>query len=242
MLESFLGLVSCIRKFIRNFALRAKSLNDLLQSIVAFRWDDEVLECMENLKEPLVSEPVSAIYSPTAETELHCDAAVMTLAQYCCKNSRMENFIRCYFSKRTTQTEAKYHSFELEALAIIYSLERFRIYLQGIPFKIATDCNSLKLTSERKEINRRILRWPLILRNYQYTLEHRPGDKLAHADVLSREFSVLVITENRFEHNLAILQNPDPLIKKLRDELQNKEHKLFELNCYFTSHLQWKTI
>lgn len=56
-LQSFLGLVSYVRKFIRNFALRAKPLNDLLKSKVAFRWDDEVLKCMENLKESLMSEP-----------------------------------------------------------------------------------------------------------------------------------------------------------------------------------------
>ena len=44
--------------------------------------------------------------------------------------------------KRTTQVEARYHSFELETLAIIYSLCRFRIYLEGIECRIFTDCNT----------------------------------------------------------------------------------------------------
>ena len=165
------------------------------------------------------------------ETELHCDGSIHGFGSVLLQKQVDGKFHPiCYFSKRTTQTETRYHSFELEALAIVYSLERFRIYLQGIPFKIVTDCQSLKLTLERKEINPRILRWSLVLRNYQYTLEHRSGDKMMHADALSREFSVLVITENTFERNLAVLQGQDAQIKKLHEELQNNENKFFELN------------
>lgn len=47
-----------------------------------------------------------------------------------------------YYSRRTTEAESKYHSYELEAFYIVQSLEKFRIYLQGIKFKIITDCNS----------------------------------------------------------------------------------------------------
>ena len=46
-----------------------------------------------------------------------------------------------YFSKRTTAIESKYRSYEIETLEIVYALRRFRIYLQGVPFKINTDCN-----------------------------------------------------------------------------------------------------
>lgn len=66
-----------------------------------------------------------------------------------------------YFSKRSTVAESRYHSFELETLAIIYSLRRFRAYLEGIKFKILTDCNSLTLTLAKRNINSRIARWTL---------------------------------------------------------------------------------
>ncbi|CAK9817732.1 Transposon Ty3-I Gag-Pol polyprotein [Anthophora plagiata] len=230
-LQSFLGLVSYFRKFIKNFALLAKPLYDLLKAKTAYRWDDEMLKCFEKLKEILMTKPVLAIYSPLVETELHCDASSHGFGSVLLQKQADGKFHPiCYFSKRTSKTESKYHSFELEALAIVYSLERFRIYLQGIQFKIVTDCQSLKLTLERKEINPRILRWSLVLRNYDYVLEHRPGDKLVHADALSREFSVLIITENSFERNLAILQNQDSQIKKLHDTLLHGENKFFELN------------
>ena len=38
----------------------------------------------------------------------------------------------------------KMHSFELETLAVIASLSRFRVYLLGLKLKIVTDCNALR--------------------------------------------------------------------------------------------------
>jgi len=70
-----------------------------------------------------------------------------------------------YFSKRTTPTESKYHSFELETLAVIYALRRFRNYLHGIKFKIITDCDSFRLTLNKKDIHPRIARWVLELQS-----------------------------------------------------------------------------
>lgn len=55
-----------------------------------------------------------------------------------------------YYSRKTSSEESKYHSYELEALAIVCSLERFRVYIIGIHFIIKTDCNSLKLLAEKK--------------------------------------------------------------------------------------------
>lgn len=51
----------------------------------------------------------------------------------------------CYFSRKTSKDESKYHSYELQALAIVCALERFRVFLIRIILIIRTDCNSLKL-------------------------------------------------------------------------------------------------
>lgn len=103
-----------------------------------------------------------------------------------------------YFSKRTTTVKSRYHSFELETLAIIYALNRFRIYLIGISFKIITDCNALKMTLQKKDINPRIARWALELQNYDYVIEHRPGDRMKHVDALSRSFNINIVDDNPF--------------------------------------------
>lgn len=89
-----------------------------------------------------------------------------------------------FFSKRVTEVESKYHSYELECLSIIYALKRFHVYLYGISFTFVTDCNSLKLTLDKRDVNPRISRWAHTLQSYDFKIEHRPGSKMTHVDAL----------------------------------------------------------
>jgi len=52
----------------------------------------------------------------------------------------------------TTLAEEKYTSYELEILAIIKALKKFRVYLLGNPFKIVTDCKAFTLTMKKKDL------------------------------------------------------------------------------------------
>ena len=52
-----------------------KPLYDLLKTKTEFVWNDEALAAFGRLKEQLISEPILAIYSASAATELHCDAS-----------------------------------------------------------------------------------------------------------------------------------------------------------------------
>jgi len=100
-----------------------------------------------------------ALYSPEDDTELHCDAIASSIGFGSILLQRKADgklHPIFYFSIRTTDTESRYHSFELETLAVIYALKRFRVYLQGIEFKIVTECNSLTMTLNKKALNSRI--------------------------------------------------------------------------------------
>jgi len=57
-----------------------------------------------------------------------------------------------YYSDKTTPVEEKYTSYQLEVLAIIKALKKFRVYLLGIPFKIVTDCHAFVATMNKKEL------------------------------------------------------------------------------------------
>lgn len=62
----------------------------------------------------------------------------------------------CY-SRKTTKDKAKYRSYELEALAIMSALERFRLYLIGIHFVMKTDCFSLNLSADKQDLNLQVV-------------------------------------------------------------------------------------
>jgi len=78
------------------------------------------------------------------QTELHTDASSIALAGILLQKQVLGSWHPiAYYSQATNLAESKYHSFELEMLAIVKAIERFHIYLYGIEFTVVTDCNKL---------------------------------------------------------------------------------------------------
>lgn len=133
-----------------------------------FIFDNECNKAFTLLKQELSSLPVLCIYNPSAETELHSDASSPGFGAILLQKQVDDRFGSiAYFSKATIDVEKRYHSFELETLAIVKAIERFHVYLQGINFTIITDYNSFVLAMKKININPRIAR-SLILQNYSF--------------------------------------------------------------------------
>jgi len=227
-LRSFLGLTGYFRKFIKDYARIAKPLCDLTKKDMPFTFDEKELHAFETLQEKLTSRPVLALYNPKAFTELHTDASscgygavLLQRQQDGCMHPVM------YHSRRTTATESRYHSYELETLAIVYALERFRIYLQGIPFVVITDCSAVQLALRKKDVNPRISRWCMVLQNYDYKIEHRVSSRMQYVDALSR--NILIIEPLSFDQVLVYKQLQDPIIRRIHEKLEIRENSRFEL-------------
>lgn len=233
--QRFLGMCGFFRKFVKGFSEIAAPLRELTKDGVKFSMGKVELKAFEELKEKLANDPVLAIYDPNAKTELHCDASAAGFGAILMQEGVDGWHPVFYFSKRTSPEECKYHSFELECLAIVYALRRFRIYLHGKSFKILTDCNSLTLALNKRNINARIARWAQELQEFDYELEHREGKRMQHVDALSRVHElekyeeVMIVEELSFEDNLAIIQGQDKELLKLRELLEKQPHKFYEL-------------
>lgn len=229
----FIGLTSFFRRFIPNHSILAKPLYDLIRKDTPFSFGERQVQAFETLKGRLITEPVLRIYNPTAETELHTDASSLGFGGCLLQKQEDDGLFHpiMYFSKRTTDAESKYHSFELETAALVYSLKRFRVYLHGIKFTIVTDCNPLKQTLAKQELNSKISRWALELQCYDYEIVHREARRMQHVDALSRNLNILILEEGSFEQTLMFHQIKDAKIKDIRDQLQKKKikSKFFEL-------------
>jgi len=225
--QRFLRLCSCLRRFIKDFFILAKPLYEMIWKDKEFSLRRE-LNCFLNLKKKLTESPVLAIYGQNDDIELHCDASSLGFGAVLIQKKGDGKFHPVfYFSKRTTDTEVKYRSFELETLAVIYVFRRFQIYLQGKHLKVITDCNSLTLTLNRVELNPRIALWAVKLQNYDYKVDHRSG-KMQHVDAKSR-CHVLIVEANSFEDSLLICQSKDPNIQQIRDKLGKNQLKMFKM-------------
>ncbi|CAK1587953.1 unnamed protein product [Parnassius mnemosyne] len=185
--RQFIGLASYFRKFIRDFASIARPLTELTKKDYIWCWGAEQNRAFNTLKGLLTSRPVLAIYNRTATTELHTDASKIGLGGILMQ-FQSDNTLKpvAYFSRVTSREERFYHSYELETLAVVESLKRFRIYLVGIPVKVITDCSAIRTTLTKKDLVPRIARWWLTIQDFELEIEYRPDDRMRHADALSR--------------------------------------------------------
>nr|XP_046491899.1 uncharacterized protein LOC124223711 [Neodiprion pinetum] len=216
--QSFLGLTGYFRKFIRGYAKIAEPLTDLLRKDVKFRFGDHETEAYEALKAVLTNNPVLKLYRIGAKTELHTDASIeeygAILMQLDPDDGR---FHPVYFaSGKTTPAESKYTSYELEVLAIVKALVKFRVYLLPIPFTIVTDCQAFAMTMKRKDLCLRVARWALLWGDFKYEVCHRPGKSMQHVDALSR---------NPLPSVMCVSESEDGLIARLRNA-QNKDSEV----------------
>jgi len=92
------------------------------------------------------------------------------------------------FASRTLdESERKYTTTELECLAVVWALEKFRCYLEGGPeFTVVTDHASLLWLSRQKAPHGRLARWAVSLQQYRFNLVHRKGKENQGPDALSR--------------------------------------------------------
>lgn len=235
-MRRFIGLASFFRRFVKDFALIARPLTDLLRSKFEFKWTDEHTKAFEILKQMLVERPILALYDAELETELHTDASKLGIAGILMQRSK-DGLLRpvAYYSRKTTNDEQKLHSFELETLAVVASLYRFRVYLLGLKFKIVTDCNALRTTLTKKDLIPRIARWWVQFQEYDCEIEYRPGSRMAHVDALSRspvtepttedESHVIDVLNLDMKDWIATVQNSDDEVKRIKEILQDGETK-----------------
>lgn len=236
--RQFIGLTSFFRRFIKDFALLTQPLTTLTRANVNFIWGNEQHEAFEKMKKKLTEKPILTLYDPSARHEIHTDASKEGVGAVLLQSQTGGHLKPVgYFSRQTTDTEARYHSYELEALAVVEAIERFKIYVMGKKFKV-TDCQSLKTAMNKRDINPRIGRWWLKIQGYDIDLEHCPNQKTQHVDALSRnpvypprevEVADLKILNIRIDEQdwLVTMQLQDPtlqdIVEKINQEPTNNE-------------------
>ncbi|UYV80667.1 hypothetical protein LAZ67_19001324, partial [Cordylochernes scorpioides] len=221
-LKSFLGLCSYYRRFIENFAGKARSLHDLLKTEKQFYWDAAQEKAFEVLKTALISEPVLGHFDESADTHLHTDASGHGIGAVLLQIQGGKERPIAYASRSLTKAENNYSTTEKECLAVVWSISKFRPYLFGRPFTVVTDHHSLCWLVGQKDPSGRLARWALKLQEFDVTVIYKSGRKHKDADCLSRSplendqpSAVMSLT------NVDIEQTKDPDLAKIIDNLNS---------------------
>ncbi|UYV82410.1 hypothetical protein LAZ67_21001978, partial [Cordylochernes scorpioides] len=143
-LQSFLGVVNVYHKFIPHYAQLRSPLNILLKKNIPFKWTLECQKAFEDLKSSLTASPVLHIFKEDLPCFLYCDASTLGISGILKqKDENGEEHPVQYFSRSLRKYEQNYSISELECLAIIESIEYFRVYLLGRHFTIYSDHQAL---------------------------------------------------------------------------------------------------
>lgn len=249
--RQFLGLASFFRRFIPGFSIIAKPLTNLLKKDAVWIWSAEQENAFRSLQQKLVQKPTLALYCPQAETELHTDACKLGVGGILLQRDENGMFRPvAYFSRQTTPEEQNYCSYDLETLAVVAALQKFRVYLIGVPFKIVTDCNSLRATFQKRDMIPRVARWWEQMQEFDFGIEYRAGKSMAHVDALSRNpiskipqnaHNILIVSENNWlvtvqgadsevQRIIGILKDPNFYdIVDIKNNYKLKDGKLFRI-------------
>jgi len=100
-------------------------------------------------------------------------------------------------------------------LALVWATKFFRCYLFGAKFVAGT--NHATLTYLKNFANSyRLMRWSLKLSELDFTVEHRPGTKIAHVDALSRHVGAVMSGGTLSQESVLREQAKDKFCAKIK--------------------------
>ncbi|WVZ80626.1 hypothetical protein U9M48_028085 [Paspalum notatum var. saurae] len=255
-IQSFLGLAGYYRRFIKDFSKIAKPMTALTQKNAKFAWSSKCEEAFGTLKTLLTAAPILAQPDITKPFDVYCDASGSGLGCVLMQEGRVIAYASCQLRKH----EVNYPTHDLELLAVVYALKKWRHYLLGNTCHIYTDHKSLKYIFTQPELNMRQRWWLELIKDYDIEVHYHPGKANVVADTLSRKAhcnfietrptvrvlcceigeiempTVLeaklynLVLEPTIKDQIIVVQKQDKGMSHIRDEINDKKKACFKLD------------
>lgn len=185
-LRSFLGLACYVAKFIPDLATLTFPLRELIKTNVVFEWISKHQDAFDKIKEHMSKADTLGFFDPNHKTLLIADASPYGLGAVLVQFKAEGPRIISYAAKSLSEAEMRYCQTEKEALALVWGVERFWLYLIGTVFELETDHKALEtIFATNSRPCARIERWVLRLQAFRFKVKYRSG-KANLADPLSR--------------------------------------------------------
>ena len=179
--RSFVGLAQYFRKFIQGFSSLISPLTKLFRKHAEFAWTAQHEQTFADVKAALTSVPCLKLPDANEPFTVITDACGVGIGGVLMQADRPVAFD----GRRLTETEMKWSTTEQEMLGVVYHLEKWRCYLEGVHFTVVTDHQPNVWFASQKVLSPRLARWYEKLASFDFTWQYRPG-RLNVADPLSR--------------------------------------------------------
>ena len=196
-IRSFLGHAGFYRRFIRDLSKIARPLCRLLEKDTKFNFDELCQNSFEEIKSRLVEAPIMAKPDWNREFEIMCDASDFAMGVVLGSKAKKVFKAISYANKTFNEAQENYSTTEKEMLAIVFACENFRPYILGSHVIIHTDQAAIKYLMAKKEAKPRLIRWVLLLQEFDLEIKDKKGCDNVIADHLSRVEKPVVQEEER---------------------------------------------
>ncbi|GJZ99287.1 reverse transcriptase domain-containing protein [Tanacetum coccineum] len=167
-----------------------------------FEFDVECQKAFELLKEKITCAPV--IVSPNWDLsfELMCDASDFAVGDVLGQKDG-KNFYPIYFASKTLNlAQQKYTVAKKEPMAVVFAFEKFRSYMILSKTIVHTYHSALKHLFKKQDAKPRLIRWILLLQEFDMEIKDRKGIENVAADHLSQIENEEISDDSEVDDNL----------------------------------------
>ncbi|RVW76510.1 Retrovirus-related Pol polyprotein from transposon 17.6 [Vitis vinifera] len=163
-----------------------------------FVWDEKCQRSFEELKQFLTTAPIVRAPNWKLPFEVMCDSSDLAMGAVLGQREDGKPYVIYYASRTLNEAQKNYTTTEKELLAVVFALDKFRAYLVGSSIVVFTDHSALKYLLTKQDAKARLIRWILLLQEFNLQIRDKKGVENVVADHLSR----LVIAHD--SHGLPI--------------------------------------
>jgi hypothetical protein len=153
---------------------------------VPFDFNEKCLAAFRTLKRALITAPIIHLPDWSQPFKIMCEASDYAVGAVLGQRNEGKVHAIYYVSKTLNGVQLNYATTEKELLVVVFSLEKLRSYIVNSEVIIYTDHAAIKYLLSKKDAKSRLIRWILLLQEFDVEIRDKKGSENVVADHLSR--------------------------------------------------------